>query len=122
MRYFDLLLERFKEREKYLKNLDYYLNIIKKFFKEKFGDDSKIYLFGSYLTGNFGPNSDVDTIVEKLKIVARDHDNDDRLIDFIKHLSIYQSNNMYGNFFNGKSNINFGNDLSVVHLRTPLTY
>ena len=34
MRYFDLLLERFKEREKYLKNLDYYLNIIKKFLKK----------------------------------------------------------------------------------------
>jgi len=65
MRYFDLLLERFKEREKYLKNLDYYLNIIKKFFKEKFGDDSKIYLFGSYLTGNFGPNSDIDILVIK---------------------------------------------------------
>ena len=65
MRYFDLLLERFKEREKYINNLDYYLNIIKKFFKEKFGDDAKIYLFGSYLTKNFGPNSDIDILVIK---------------------------------------------------------
>lgn len=65
MRYFDLLLERKKEREKYIKNLGYYLNRIKKFFKEKFGDDTKIYLFGSYLTGNFGPNSDIDILVIK---------------------------------------------------------
>jgi len=69
-------------------------------------------IYASY--DEYGPNSDVDTIVEKLKIVAGDHDNDDRLIDFIKHLSIYQSNNMYGKFFNGKSNINFGNDFVVL--------
>lgn len=69
-------------------------------------------IYASY--EDYGPDSDVDTIVEKLRIVAENHDNDDRLIDFIKHLSIYQSNNIYGKFFNGQSNINFNNDFVVL--------
>jgi hypothetical protein len=39
MRYFDLLLKRAKERENYLKNIDYYLKIIKDFFIKKFGEE-----------------------------------------------------------------------------------
>ena len=38
MRYFDLLIERKKNRDKYLNNMDYYLKIIKEFFKKELGD------------------------------------------------------------------------------------
>ncbi|MGB9750163.1 MAG: nucleotidyltransferase domain-containing protein [Caldisericia bacterium] len=65
MRYFDLLLKRKEERDRYLKNIDFYLNSIKSFFVEKFGNDTKIYIFGSYLTPDFNPNSDIDILVIK---------------------------------------------------------
>jgi len=62
MRYFDLLIERKKNRDKYLNNMDYYLKIIKGFFKKELGD-VEIFLFGSFLRDDFGPNSDVDILV-----------------------------------------------------------
>jgi predicted nucleotidyltransferase len=65
MRYFDLLLKRAKERENYLKNIDYYLKIIKDFFIKKFGEETKLYIFGSFLRDDFGPNSDIDILVIK---------------------------------------------------------
>ena len=62
MRYFDLLVKRKKNRDKYLKNMDYYLKAIKEFFKREFGE-VEIFLFGSILRDDFGPNSDVDILV-----------------------------------------------------------
>ncbi len=62
MRYFDLLKKRAEERKHYLDNLEAYLSIIKKFFKEKLCD-FEIYLFGSILRDDFGPDSDVDILV-----------------------------------------------------------
>jgi hypothetical protein len=62
-KYFEFLLERKHRRDQFLVNIDYYLNLIKERAKKNLGEATKIYLFGSYLTGNFGPNSDVDILV-----------------------------------------------------------
>lgn len=62
-KFFDLLLERKKIRDKYLENIDYYLSIIKSRAKKVLGEGTKVYLFGSYLKKDFGPNSDVDILV-----------------------------------------------------------
>lgn len=62
MRYFDLLKKRAEERKHYLENLNTYLLVIKNFFKEKLGN-AEIYLFGSVLRDDFGPNSDIDILV-----------------------------------------------------------
>jgi len=62
-KYFEFLLERKQRREHFLENVDYYLNLIKERAKNNLGEATKIYLFGSYLKGNFGPNSDVDILV-----------------------------------------------------------
>jgi len=63
MRYIDLLIERQKVRERYIKNINKYLQLIKKRAKKILGNDTKVYLFGSFLKGNFGPNSDIDVLV-----------------------------------------------------------
>jgi predicted nucleotidyltransferase len=62
-KYFEFLLERKQRRDQFLKNIDYYLNLIKERIKNNLGEETEIYLFGSYLTGNFGPDSDVDILV-----------------------------------------------------------
>jgi predicted nucleotidyltransferase len=62
-KYFEFLLERKQKREHFLENIDYYLNLIKERAKNNLGEETKIYLFGSYLTKNFGPNSDIDILV-----------------------------------------------------------
>jgi predicted nucleotidyltransferase len=62
-KYFEFLLERKQRRDQFLENIDFYLNLIKERAKNNLGEDTKIYLFGSYLTKNFGPNSDIDILV-----------------------------------------------------------
>ncbi|MFZ8848263.1 MAG: nucleotidyltransferase domain-containing protein [Minisyncoccia bacterium] len=62
-KYFEFLLERKQKRERFLENIDYYINLIKERAKNNLGEETKIYLFGSYLTENFGPNSDIDILV-----------------------------------------------------------
>ncbi|MCD5396298.1 MAG: nucleotidyltransferase domain-containing protein [Candidatus Pacebacteria bacterium] len=62
MRYFELLKKRAIERQNYIKNFDQYLQIIKKFFQEKLGE-VEVYLFGSFLTSDFGPESDIDILI-----------------------------------------------------------
>lgn len=84
MRFFDLLLKRKEERDKYLKNLDYYLQIIKDFFKKKFGEETKIYIFGSFLTSNFGPNSDIDILVVKKGEALNSKEETEILLEIIK--------------------------------------
>jgi predicted nucleotidyltransferase len=63
MRYIDLLIERQKVTERYIKNINKYLQPIKKRAKKILGNGTKVYLFGSFLKGNFGPNSDIDILV-----------------------------------------------------------
>lgn len=94
--YTDLLIENLKIREKYLKNLDYYLKKIKKFFKEQL-KEVKIYLFGSYIKKKkFGPNSDIDILVispnaptditGKAKLISKLKDKIGRLNPFEIHI------------------------------------
>jgi len=80
MKYFDLLKKRAKERKEYLKKIDKYLKVIKKFFEDNL-EEVEIYLFGSFLGSEFGPNSDIDILVispntpeksyERSKIIAK---------------------------------------------------
>lgn len=62
---------------------------------------------------DYRENSDVDTIVEKLRLINELH-KDDRLSDFIKHLKPFQKGYVYGEFLNGRSTINFNNDMVVL--------
>jgi predicted nucleotidyltransferase len=67
MRYIDLLIERKKIRDEYLNNIDEYFRRIKKFFVEKL-EDARVLVFGSYVKGGFGPESDIDILVISSKI------------------------------------------------------
>ena len=58
----DLLLEIKKKNEKYFKNPKKYAKIIKKKAKEILGE-VEVYLFGSIVRGDFGPDSDIDVLV-----------------------------------------------------------
>jgi len=49
--------------ERYRRELKKYLNVIKAIAKEYFGPDVKVYLFGSVLRGDYGPQSDIDVAV-----------------------------------------------------------
>jgi len=64
----DILKDYQKIRNKYLMRIDYYLNLIKKRAQKLLGKDVKVYLFGSYIKGNFGPLSDVDVLVVSDKV------------------------------------------------------
>lgn len=94
MRYFDLLKKRAEERKHYLENLDSYLSIIKKFFKEKLGE-VEIYLFGSILRDDFGPNSDVDILVISKNIPSDSYERSKlitelrRIIGFVNPFEIH---------------------------------
>lgn len=63
MRYFDILKKRANHRQKYLDNLDFYLEEISSFFKNRLGSNTKVYLFGSVLTDDFVAKSDIDVLV-----------------------------------------------------------
>jgi len=110
-KYFELLLERKEKREQFLKNINYYLDLIKKRTKEILGETTKIYLFGSYITGNFGPNSDIDILIvtekeidqrEKSKISIKILENFDVYHPFEIHFaSEAQFENWYRKFLKG---------------------
>jgi hypothetical protein len=51
-----------RERQKYLKNMDYYLRLIKKTAREE-DPDSRALVFGSYVKGNMRIDSDVDVLI-----------------------------------------------------------
>lgn len=57
----------------------------------------------------YGQESGVDTLIEELK-----KENDPRIQDFVKVLSMYSSQGQYGAFFNGKSEISFSKPLVVL--------
>ena len=65
----DLLIERKKERNKYVKNWLKYAKKIKKIAQENLAKDVKVYVFGSVIKGSFGPKSDIDIMIvsEKFK-------------------------------------------------------
>lgn len=64
----DVLKDYQRVRGKYLKRINYYLKLIKKRAEKLLGKETKVYLFGSYLKGNFGPLSDVDVLIVSDKI------------------------------------------------------
>jgi predicted nucleotidyltransferase len=59
----DILIERQKRKERYLKNWRFYLKKIKSESKRILGKKTKIFLFGSFVKGNFGPESDIDVLI-----------------------------------------------------------
>ena len=61
-KYFELLLERKKVRDKYFSNVEYYLNLIKKRANEIL-QNPRVIVFGSYVKGNMSPNSDIDVMI-----------------------------------------------------------
>lgn len=58
-------------------------------------------------------DSCVDTIVEQL-LKINESEEDPRLKDFIKHLSLFCTGKIYGKVLNGRSTINFNKDLIVL--------
>jgi len=59
----DILIERQKRKERYFKNWRFYLKKIKSEAKRILGRKTKIFLFGSFIKGNFGPESDIDVLI-----------------------------------------------------------
>ncbi|WP_338599102.1 nucleotidyltransferase domain-containing protein [Sulfolobus tengchongensis] len=60
--FIDILLKYKKEREEVLNNIDNYLLKIKESVRE-LDPDARVLLFGSYVRGNFKPDSDIDILV-----------------------------------------------------------
>jgi predicted nucleotidyltransferase len=58
----DILEENKRIRDHYIKNLDFYLSKIKDTVKNM-DPNAKVVLFGSYVRGNFKPDSDIDILV-----------------------------------------------------------
>lgn len=58
----DLELERLKEWEKYFKNVINYLKKIKLIVK-KYDPNVRVILFGSYVSGELRPDSDIDVLI-----------------------------------------------------------
>jgi hypothetical protein len=89
MRYIDLLIERQKVRERYIKNAKKYLQLIKKRAKKILGNDTKVYLFGSFLKGDFGPNSDIDVLVVSPRAPVESGKKSEILIYLKRGFSVY---------------------------------
>ncbi|MBB5255154.1 nucleotidyltransferase domain-containing protein [Sulfurisphaera ohwakuensis] len=58
----DILEENMKRRERYLKEVDYYLKKIKEVARN-IDPTARVILFGSYVRGNFRPDSDIDVLI-----------------------------------------------------------
>lgn len=116
-KYFEILLERKKEREEYFKNLKKYLSLIKKRAQKILGNNTKVILFGSYLTDKFNKAlSDIDILVisPKLEYDPNDPFKRARILTYIKkglgsyhlfeiHLATLEEyNNWYKNFIKDK--------------------
>jgi len=87
--YIDLLIEAQKVRERYINNLEKYLKIIKRRAKKILGEDTKVYLFGSFLKGNFGPKSDIDILIVSPKVPIQVGKKSEILIYLKKGFSAY---------------------------------
>ena len=65
----EIIIKKIKEREKIVKNLKKIIKEISKEVKKLLGKDAKVYVFGSYLKGNFHPFlSDVDILIVSNKV------------------------------------------------------
>ncbi|MCS7150945.1 MAG: nucleotidyltransferase domain-containing protein [Endomicrobia bacterium] len=62
MNYFDILVERKKQKDETVENLKIYLDKIKEFLKQKF-KDFRVILFGSYVKNQMNANSDIDILI-----------------------------------------------------------
>ena len=62
MRAVELAKRVYERRKKYFKNLDFYLDLVKKRVREIF-PNAKIYLFGSVVEGRVHTHSDIDLAV-----------------------------------------------------------
>jgi predicted nucleotidyltransferase len=60
--FIDLLIGNAQNREKFLRNIDFYLNKIKEVVRKE-DPNGRVILFGSYVRGNFRPDSDIDILV-----------------------------------------------------------
>ena len=89
MKYIDILIERQKVRQRYIKNVKKYLQLIKRRAKKILGNDTKVYLFGSFLKGKFGPNSDIDVLVVSPKVPERVSEKSEILIYLKRGFSFY---------------------------------
>ena len=58
----DFQLEKLKAFDKYYRNVDRYLKIIKSIAKEK-DRDAKLIIFGSYIKGGRRADSDIDVLI-----------------------------------------------------------
>jgi len=87
-KYFEFLLERKERRDKFLNYIDYYLNLIKERAKKILGENTKIVLFGSYLTNNFGPNSDIDILIVTEKPIDK-REKSKILIEILEGFDVY---------------------------------
>ncbi len=64
MDYIDLLVESKEIREKYIKNINKYLKLIKRRANKILGKDSRLIVFGSFLNKEkFKPTSDIDILI-----------------------------------------------------------
>ena len=61
----------------------------------------------------YGTDSCVDTVIESLESIF-DDTQDNRLRDFISHLSLFATGKIYGKVLNGRSSVNFNSDLIVL--------
>lgn len=60
--YAKLLRALYEERREILRNIDKYLKLIKESVLEK-DPNAKVILFGSFVRGNFRPDSDIDVLI-----------------------------------------------------------
>jgi predicted nucleotidyltransferase len=61
--FIDFLIERQKRKEKYFKNWRFYLKKIKRSAGKILGKKTKVFIFGSFVRGDFGPQSDIDVLI-----------------------------------------------------------
>jgi predicted nucleotidyltransferase len=59
----DILIERRKRKEKYFKNWRFYLKKIKRSAEKILSKKTKVFLFGSFVKRDFGPQSDIDVLI-----------------------------------------------------------
>jgi len=65
----EIVIKKIRERKRIVKNLKKVIKEIAKETKKLLGKDAKVYVFGSYLKGNFHPFlSDVDILIVSDKI------------------------------------------------------
>jgi len=117
--HFDIVLEHYKARQKFLDNINYYFDEIYRFYTSK-AKDVKIYLFGSYLTDKFNVRSDIDILViaiefESWKIRSKiSVDMNQKLGDYnpfeIQHITPEDYQNWYGKFIKQKKVVKSSNN------------